>query len=58
MGDVSPNPPKKMVGRGETRRTPSMIRSKVSADIVPGGSSHAFRTHVRHCRLQLVVGFT
>lgn len=52
----SPNPPKNSVGRGERLRTPSTIRSKVSVDIIPGGSSHTFRMQVRHCRLQRVVG--
>jgi len=40
------------------RRTPSMIRAKVSPDIIPGGSSQALRTHVRHARLHRVVGST
>jgi hypothetical protein len=54
----SPNPPKKRVGRGETLRTPSMIRAKVAEDIIPGGSSHTFRMQVRQRRLQRVVGST
>ena len=54
----SPKPPKKTVGRGVTSRTPSTTRAKVSAAIIPGGSSQTFRMHVRQSRLQRVVGST
>ncbi len=54
----SPKPPKKTVGRGETSRTPSMMRAKVPAAIIPGGSSQTFRMQVRQTRLQRVVGST
>ncbi len=54
----SPNPPKNTVGRGDTARTPSMTRAKVSADIVPGGSSQTLRMQVRQRRLHRVVGST
>ena len=35
-----------------------MTRAKVSADMVPGGSSQTFRMQVRQTRLQRVVGST
>ena len=35
-----------------------MTRAKVSADIVPGGSSQTFRMQVRQRRLHRVVGYT